>query len=50
MTTLDAIPIDPPERASIEVPLGRVEAELTRQLKAAQGDFDPPVQRVRMST
>ena len=49
MTTLDAIPIDPPEHASIEVPLGRVEAELTRQLKAAQGDFDPPVQRVRMS-
>ena len=49
MTTLDATQTTPPDRASTEVPLGRVEAELTSQLKAAQPGFEAPLQRVRMS-
>ena len=49
MSTLDAAAIQPRAEAATDVPLGQVEAELTRQIKALQADFDPPVQRVRMS-
>jgi glucose-6-phosphate dehydrogenase assembly protein OpcA len=49
MTTLEASQIAPTLETSAEVPLSKVEAELTRQLKAARLDLHSPVQLVRMS-
>jgi glucose-6-phosphate dehydrogenase assembly protein OpcA len=49
MSTLETAEIRPPLESADDVPIGRIEAELTHQIKEAQGDFDPPIQRVRMS-
>jgi glucose-6-phosphate dehydrogenase assembly protein OpcA len=49
MTTLEASQIAPSLETGSEVPLAKVDAELARQLKAAQTDLHSPVQLVRMS-
>ena len=49
MSTLAATEIGAPESGQADVPLAKIDAELNRRLKAAQGDADAPVQRVRMS-
>src|SRR4051794_35619771 len=49
MTTLAETEIRRRTEVATDVPLGRVEAELTRQFKAIQVDFEAPVQLVRMS-
>lgn len=49
MSTLQAAEIKPPLKVATDVPIAEIEAELTRQFKECQGDFDPPLQRVRMS-